>query len=37
MMGSTGCSFGQHLHFEIWKNSIFGGGINVDPATVLKR
>lgn len=38
MMGNTGCSFGQHLHFEIWKNSIFGGaGINIDPGTVLKR
>lgn len=37
MMGNTGCSFGQHLHFEIWKNSIFNGGVNVDPATVLKR
>jgi murein DD-endopeptidase MepM/ murein hydrolase activator NlpD len=37
MMGTTGCSTGQHLHFEIWKNSIYGNGTPIDPNTIVKR
>ena len=32
-MGNTGCSFGQHLHVELWLNAIYGSGtpINLGP------
>lgn len=32
-MGNTGCSFGQHLHVELWLNAIYGAGsaINLGP------
>jgi hypothetical protein len=34
-MGNTGCSFGRHLHIELWKDQIYGGGATVDLGAIL--
>jgi murein DD-endopeptidase MepM/ murein hydrolase activator NlpD len=34
-MGNTGCSFGQHLHVELWRNAIYGGGTPIDLGPIL--
>lgn len=34
-MGNTGCSFGRHLHVELWMNSVHGGGTTVDLGAIL--
>lgn len=34
-MGNTGCSFGQHLHVELWRGSIYGGGTTMDLGQIL--
>jgi hypothetical protein len=35
LMGNTGCSFGQHLHVELWRNSIYGNGTPIDLGPIL--
>lgn len=34
-MGSSGYSSGSHLHFEVWKGSIWSGGRRVNPLAYL--
>jgi hypothetical protein len=34
-MGNTGCSFGRHLHVELWIDQIYGGGTTVDLGAIL--
>ncbi len=34
-MGSTGFATGSHLHFEVWKGSIWSGGRRVNPLAYL--
>lgn len=34
-MGNTGCSFGRHLHVELWLNQIYGSGSAVDLGAIL--
>ena len=36
-VGNTGASFGNHLHFEIWKGAWYGGGEPIDPFPSLRR
>jgi murein DD-endopeptidase MepM/ murein hydrolase activator NlpD len=34
-MGATGFATGSHLHFEVWKGSIWSGGARVNPLAYL--
>ena len=36
-MGNTGCSFGQHLHVELWLNAIYGAGTAINLGPILYK